>query len=219
MSRPPPGSIQDEMEAVPYTWPCPYGCADFGSNHYVQVLTGLELCPIHGKREEESKSDEQLTLETRNLMENEMNAQANISKHDSNMTKLLIIGGAIAALCTLAFLGEALADEYEKPDFGEVCNAYLNGCPAGTKNLNGRVSDAIALSTAADSRIADGSADLNLDFNIMTTGDSAGFGGAAFVNLNDLLGVPLHIGPRGAVGTGGDFVVGIGASYSLKDLF
>ena len=130
------------------------------------------------------------------------------------MTKKIFLAGVASLFLALP----AIADEYEKPDFGEVCDKFLENCPNdGTKNLNGRTGEAASLAAAADTRISTPGERLNLDLNL-TTHDFGGssVGGGAFFHVPELA-ENLYIGARGAYNTaGGGGLVGVGVSYSFS---
>lgn len=177
-----------------------------------------------GENEPDSEEENLRLLRRTQALENEKEElmfQLETQKEDNRAA--IAIGIIAAAIIALGLFGSSIspAAAGEQPSFSELCDKFLSDCPTDTnttKNFNDRFSDFAVLSAAADSRIANGSKDLNIDFNAITGGDNAGFGGAAFVNLNKFIGHEVHVGPRGAVNTEGDFVVGIGASVAL-DIF
>lgn len=121
----------------------------------------------------------------------------------------------IAALCLLAM--PAQAEDYEKPSFDKVCNAYFKDCPGGTKNLNGRTSTAAALGAAADTRLT--TEPLNLSLNVVTASfDEVAVGGGFFGRLHQSEDLTAHVGLLGST-NGSDYVLGLGGTIGFKSPF
>ena len=133
------------------------------------------------------------------------------------MTKKLFLAGVATAFLAMP----AIADEYEKPFFDDVCDKFFKDCPEDTqgqtKNLNGRTGEAASLAAAADTRIGKTGERLNLDLNAVTHDfGGSSVGGGMFVHVPELAD-GLYFGARGAYNTaGGGGLVGVGVTYSFS---
>ena len=135
------------------------------------------------------------------------------------MTKKLFLAGVATVFLSLP----AIAEEYEKPAFDDVCDKFFKDCPEDTdtnttKDLNGQAGQAAALAAALDSRIAVPGERLNLDLN--WAANEFGTGGA--VGGNDFFHVPelaenLYLGAGGAYSTeGSGALFSVGVSYAFS---